>query len=189
MMRATSRPAIVAGVLGRLALSVVEVRRNGHDGLFHLRAEVVLRGGLEVLEHHRRDLRRRVLLDRRCGPSRDPAHRRRSRTETCFSSAADLFVPAPHEALDRLDRASRGSRPPGASRPGPPDARRSSVNATTDGVVRPAFGVGDDDGLAALEDGNDASSWCPRSMPMTFLGDLAHAQAQSTRGANSAPVT
>ena len=62
MMRSTLRPGDLAGVLGRLALGVVEVRRHGDDGPLDLLAQVVLGRLLEVLEDHRGDLRRRVLL-------------------------------------------------------------------------------------------------------------------------------
>jgi len=48
----------LAGVLGGLALRVVEVGRNCDDGLLDLVAEVVLGGGLELLEDHRRELGR-----------------------------------------------------------------------------------------------------------------------------------
>ena len=51
-----------AGVLGRLALGVVEVRRDGDDRLGDLLAEVRLGVGLELLEDHRADLGRRVGL-------------------------------------------------------------------------------------------------------------------------------
>ena len=52
----------LAGVLRRLALRVVEVRRDGDDGVGDLFAEIRLRVRLELLKDHGRDLRRRVLL-------------------------------------------------------------------------------------------------------------------------------
>ena len=52
----------LAGVLGRLALRVVEVRGNGDDGLRDRLPEVVFRGLLELLQHHRGDLGRRERL-------------------------------------------------------------------------------------------------------------------------------
>ena len=52
----------LAGVLRRLALGVVEVRGDGDDGVGDRLAEVRLRVRLQLLEDHRGDLRRRVLL-------------------------------------------------------------------------------------------------------------------------------
>ena len=55
-------PGDLAGVLGRLPLRVVEVRRHRDDGLGHFLAEVVLRGLLHLAQDFGRHLRRRDLL-------------------------------------------------------------------------------------------------------------------------------
>ena len=96
----------LAGVLGRLALVVVEVRRDGDhrrvDGL----AEVGFGVGLQLLQDHRADLRRRVLLaaglDARVavGAGDDLVGDDRL-------LLAHLGLLAAHEALDREDRVLR----------------------------------------------------------------------------------
>ena len=53
---------MLAGVLGRLALRVVEVRGHGDDGFGYALAEIRRRVVDQLLENHRRDLLRRVVL-------------------------------------------------------------------------------------------------------------------------------
>ena len=67
----------LAGVLRRLALVVVEVRRHGDDGAVDGVAEVRLGVGLELLQDHRADLRRAVLLAASPRCARRPSGRRR----------------------------------------------------------------------------------------------------------------
>ena len=139
----------LAGVLGRLALRVVEVGRDGDDSVGHRLAEIRLGVGLQLLEDHRGDLRRRVLLVAGLDANvavralddlvRDDRHLLR-----------DLVVLAPHEALDREDRVLRvrdllalGRR---ADEPLPVAGERD------DGGRRaPALGVRDDGRLTALQ--------------------------------------
>ena len=52
----------LAGVLGGLALCVVEIGRNGDDGLIDFRAEIGLRGLLHLLQDESGNLRRRIGL-------------------------------------------------------------------------------------------------------------------------------
>ena len=96
----------LAGVLGRLALAVVEVGRDGDDRLADLVAEVALGRLLELAEDQRRDLRRGVFLARRL--HLDVVARAADdlvRDHLLFGP--DLVVPAAHEPLDRVDRAPR----------------------------------------------------------------------------------
>ena len=58
----------LAGVLGGLALGVVEIGRNGDHRLLDLLAEIGFRRFLHLLEDHRRDLRRRPLAAARLDP-------------------------------------------------------------------------------------------------------------------------
>src|SRR2546425_10096936 len=96
----------LARVLRRLALLIVEVRRDGDDRLRDLLAEMRLGIGLELLEDHRRDLGRRELfavaehdLDAAVGRLLDLVGDH-------LDGPLHLGVgesPA-HEALDRVDR-------------------------------------------------------------------------------------
>ncbi len=139
----------LAGVLGRLALRVVEVGRDGDDRVGDRLAEVGLGVRLQLLEDHRRELRRRVLrvadLDANVlvraldDLVRDHRH-----------LVGDLRVLAPHEALDREDRVL-GVRD-GLPLRRRPDEPLAVLRERDDGRRRaPALGVRDDGRLAALE--------------------------------------
>ena len=99
---------MLAGVLGRLALRVVEVRGDGDDRLGDLLAEVVLGGLLQLLQDLRADLRRASPSCRGC---RRRCRRSRART-TLYGHAlrlfADLLEAATDEALGASRPCSRG---------------------------------------------------------------------------------
>ena len=146
------QPGDAAGVLGGLPLRVVEVRGHGHDGVGDRLAELGLGVALQLLQDHRGDLRRRVLLAVglhagvavRAGDDAigDDRH-----------LLGHLGLLAAHEALDRedgvlgvRDRLALGRRAdePLAVLRERDDGRRGA----------PAFGVRDHGRLAALEDGH-----------------------------------
>ena len=150
MMRSTSRPAIFAGVLGRLALRVVEVGGDGDDGLGDRVAEVVLGGLLHLLKDHRRDLGRRVALalDLDRGDVAWPGD---DLVRNALDLVLDLVHPAAHEALDREDGVLRvryrltlgdlADEPLAVLREADDRRRRAT-----------AFGVRDDDRVSAFHD-------------------------------------
>ena len=141
-----------AGVLRRLALVVVEVGGNGDDRGVDALAEVGLRVRLELLQDHRGDLRRGVLL----------AGRLHARVTTRAGDDAvgddrlllvHLGLLAAHEALDGEDRVlGVGDRL--TLRDGAHQALAALGEGDDGGSGAPALGVLDDGRLAALEDGH-----------------------------------
>ena len=141
----------LAGVLGGLALHVVEVRRNGDDRLGDGLAEVLLGVGLELLEDHRRELLGRVHLaldvdlDAAVLALGDLVGHR-------LALRGGLLELATDETLDRLDGVLRvgdrlvlrGLAHDALAVAECDDRRRGAI----------AFGVDDDGRLAALEDGH-----------------------------------
>src|SRR4051794_232200 len=141
-----------AGVLRGLALVVVEVRGDGDDRAVDRVAEIGLGVGLELLQDHRADLRRAVLL----AAGLDARVAVRAADDLVGDDRLlllDLALLAAHEALDRED---------GVRRVGDGLALRDGADealaALREGHHRrggpPALGVLDDGRLAALEDGH-----------------------------------
>ena len=151
MMRLTSRPAICARVLGRLALCVVEVRRHGDDGVRHRLAEVVFRGLLQLLKNHRRDLRRGVFL-----ALRNHGHviaRLHHLVRHHLHLFIDLVVATAHEALDGVNGVFRIGD--GLALGDLSHQPLAILGESDDRWRRPStFFVGDDFGLAAFHDGD-----------------------------------
>ena len=144
----------LAGLLRGLALGVVEVRRDGDDRVGHGVAEVGLRVALELLQHARADLLRGVGL------------------------AVDVDGPVgAHVALHRADRAVDVGD--GLALGDLADEHLAVLGEGDDRRRRAgALGVGDDGGVAALEDGDDgvggaevdADCSCHGVMPFVWSG-------------------
>ena len=125
-------PGDLAGLLGRRALVVVEVRRDGDDGLGDGVAEVALGVALELLEDARRDLLGGVALAVDVVGLPVLAHVALDRAEGAIGVGDRLALG--HLADEHLAGLGEGDDGRGGAR---------------------ALGVGDDDGVAALEDGYD----------------------------------
>ena len=148
MMRRTLRPGDLAGVLGRLALRVVEVRGNRDDRVGDLLAEVRLSVGLELLQDHRGDLLGREVLaaDLDLDAAVLAGH---DLVRDLLRLGADLAEQAAHESLDRVDGVLGIDC--GLTAGQLPDQALAGARERDDrrgGAA--ALGVGDDDGLAAL---------------------------------------
>ena len=104
----------LAGVLGRLALRIVEIGGHGDDRAVNFFAQVVFRGFLQILKNERADLLGRELalihldLDKVVGSSDERVGNLRffvARFSVRRIRAARNFgAPATHESLDREDR-------------------------------------------------------------------------------------
>ena len=144
----------LARVLRRLALCVVEVGRDGDDSVAHRLAEIRLGVRLQLLEDHRADLRRRVLLAA-CLHARVAVRALHDFVGDDRHLLGDLVPLAAHEPLDREDRVL-GIRHLLAPR-GRPDEPLTVLRERDDGRRRAAaFGVRNHGWLAALEHGHRA---------------------------------
>ncbi len=122
----------LAGIFRRLALRIVEIGGHGDDRFGHALAEIVARVVDELLQDHRRDLLRRVIL----------------------AVDLDVIIGFAHVPLDRADRAIRiGDR---LTLRELADETFAGFRKCHDRRRRTrAFGVGDNDGLRALHYGDD----------------------------------
>ena len=165
----------LAGVLGGLALGVVEVGGNGDDGLLDLLPEIGFGGLLHLLQDEGGDLRGRILSCRRPRP-------RRRRCRLCDLVGDELLVLLDHrvvvaaadQALDREDglfrigdRLALGRL---ADEPlavvGEGDDRRRGAHAfgVLDDFRRFAFHDGDAGIGGAEVDADDLAHSCPSSI-------------------------
>ncbi len=152
-------PGDLAGVLGRLALVVVEVGGDGDHGAVDRFAQLRFGIGLQLLQDHRADLRRAVLL---------AAH---VDADVAVGAGLDLVgddrlllfdfgLLAAHEALDREDRVLRVHH-----RLALGDGADEAIAGLGEGDDRrgraPALGVLQDGRLAALQSRRRRSWSCP----------------------------
>src|SRR5918994_1029063 len=100
------QPGDPASVLGRLALGVLEVGGHRYDGLADLLTKVLLGVPLELLEDHRGDLGRRVVLVVDLYAI-VPARGRLDLVAHALGLSLHVTEAPPHKALDRIDRALR----------------------------------------------------------------------------------
>ena len=146
-----------AGILGRLALRVVEVGRDSDHGLGDLLAQVRLGIRLELLQDHRADLRRRVRLavrDLDCDAVGLGILLDRVRHEAACALDLRVVPAAAHEALDRVDGVGRvGDRLALGHLADEALARLGEGHDRRDGSS--ALSARDDGWLAALHHGDD----------------------------------
>ena len=144
----------LAGVLGRLPLRVVEVRGHGDDRLGDRLTEVLLRGLLQLLQDHRGDFGRRVFLAVAPSTRASPFAAAHDAVRHHLHFFGDLVELAAHEPLDREDGVLGIGD--GLALGDLADEPLAGLCEGHDRRRQPAaFGVGDDDRLAAFHDGDD----------------------------------
>ena len=141
----------LSGVFGRLPLCVVEICRHRDDRFGDLLAEIVFRSLLQLLQDHRRDLGRGVLLALR--QHADVIALTDDFVGDHFHFLGDFIVAASHEPLDRVNRVLRV-----CNRLALGDLSDESLAGLGESDYRwgsaPSFFIGNDLGLATLHDGN-----------------------------------
>ena len=140
----------LTGVLGGLALGVVEVGRNGDDGVGDGLAEVLLGVGLHLGEDHGADLLRGEVLAVDLH-DRAAAHAGLDLVRDGLELGADLVIATAHETLDREDGVGGVGDGLVLGRLAD-DAVAVGAEAHDGRGGAVSLGVDDDRGLAALED-------------------------------------
>ena len=147
------QPGNLAGVLGRLALGIVEVGRHGDHGLVDLMAQIGFGRFLEFSQRDGRDFRRRVFFS----IDADFDIILRSADDVIRNDlllGSHLVVATPHEPLDRGDR-PRGIGD-GLASGRFADERLVFVGISDHARGQPvAFGIGDDFCVAAFHHGDN----------------------------------
>ncbi len=150
------QPGDASGVAGGLALGVVEVGGDGDDGLLDVLAQVRLGVGAQLLQDHRADFRRAVLLAHHLDPgvAIGGLHHLVG-DEALLAVHIGIVELAAHEALDRVDGIFRVGD--GLALGDFADQTLTALGEGDDGWRRAgAFRVRDDDRLATLHDGDTA---------------------------------
>src|SRR2546427_704776 len=145
----------LAGVLGRLALRVVEVGGHGDDGVGHLLAQVRLGVGLQLLQDQSRNLfRRELFVGVRHDHDGPIVLARLDLIGHDLPLRIHLGELAAHEPLDRIDGVLGVDGRLAASQRAH-QALTGLGEGDDGGRGARTFGVGDDDRLTAFHDGDD----------------------------------
>ena len=149
------QPGDPPGVLGRVALAVVEVGGHGDHRLGDGLAEVGLRVGLELLQHHRGDLGRAVGLVAHAHPGVAVVGLfhgvGQQRERVVHDRIVEAAAHQPLDAEDGVLRVGHGLALGG----GADEALAGLAEGDDGGGGAVALGVGDHGRLAAFHDGDD----------------------------------